>query len=55
MDMKAFDIVIKCERGEYKLFDATVIPTKENLEELQETLIGLDLGKIQKVVIENFK
>ena len=55
MDMKAFDIIVQCERGEYKLSEAKVIPTKSNLEELQETLIGLDLGKIKRVVIENFK
>ena len=55
MDMKTFDIVVQCERGEYKAFEAKVIPTKEDLENLQETLRGLDLGEIQKVVIENFK
>lgn len=53
--MKAFDIVFKYERGEYKLFDATVVPTKDNIEELQETLNVLDLGKLEKVVIENIK
>ena len=53
--METFDIVIQCESGEYKLFEAKVIPTKTELEELQETLIGLDLGKIKRVVIENFK
>ena len=55
MFMKAFDIVIQCERGEYKLFEAKVIPTKKDLEDLQETLIALDLGKIKRIVIENIK
>ena len=53
--MKAFDIVVQCERGEYKLFEAKVIPTKKDLEDLQETLIALDLGKIKRIVIENIK
>ncbi len=55
MYMKAFDIVVQCERGEYKLFEAKVIPAKKELEELQETLIALDLGKIERIVIENIK
>lgn len=53
--METFDIVIQFECGEYKLIEAKVIPTKTELEELQEALIGLDLGKIEKVVIENIK
>lgn len=55
MDMKAFDIIVQCERGENKLFEAKVIPTKKDLEDLQETLIALDLGKIKRIVIENIK
>lgn len=55
MYMKAFDIVIQCERGEYKLFEAKVIPTQKGLEDLQETLTLLDLGKIERIVIENIK
>lgn len=53
--MEKFDIVIECEHGEYRLFEAMVIPTKTDLEELQETLMSFWLGKIQKVVIENIK
>ena len=53
--MEKFDIVIQCEQGEYKIFDAKVIPSKTELEELQETLQDFYLGKIQKVVIENIK
>lgn len=53
--MKAFDITIQCERGKYKLMEARVIPTKEKVEALQETLTLLDLGKIEKIIIDNFK
>ncbi len=50
--MNEFNLVFKCEFGEYKLERCKKLPNKEELEEAMENLMGVGLGKTKQIIIE---
>ena len=50
--MNKFDIIFKCEFGEYKLNEAKKFPDKESLEETMNTLAEFGLGKTLEIIIK---
>ncbi|MBQ9532640.1 MAG: hypothetical protein IJR71_01570 [Prevotella sp.] len=47
--MNKFDIIFKCQFGEYKLNEAKQLPDKAGLEETMSNLAGLGLGKTLEI------
>ena len=50
--MNKFDLIFKCEFGEYKLEQAKKLPDKESLEETMSTLAEFGLGKTLEIIIK---
>ena len=53
--MKSFDITFYCEKGDWKLKECKILPSKQDIEDTIENLETLGLGKIDKIIIDNIK
>ena len=49
--IKSFDIDFDCPHGNYKLEDCKKLPTLEQIEETNESLVALGAGDIHTITI----